>query len=244
MSNASPWILASNNKKKAAELAAILTGFGVELRSLRDAGIDADVEEWGTTFAQNAALKAISFSVMADAVALADDSGLSVDGLGGAPGVYSARYAGDPCDDAANNAKLIATLAADPTADRRCRYHCVIAVAADASSTDASVERLRATMPLQPLRDFDALDGGGAFEVSPALTTRLCGAARAMHLWLFVGTMEGEVAHEARGDAGFGYDPWIRVDDGRHVAELPDDEKNARSHRAEALRRLAAALRA
>lgn len=242
MTSKTSWILASNNKKKAAELAAILTSFDVALRSLREAGVDSDVEEWGTTYTQNAVLKAVSFAVMTGSVALADDSGLSVDALDGGPGVHSARFAGEPCDDDANNRKLIASLAALPDAPRTCRYHCIIAVAAADASTDSSVARLREAMPPLALSDFDALDGPGAFALPAALVARLAGEAVPMNVWLFEGTMEGEVATRARGDAGFGYDPWITVDDGRHVAELPDDEKNTRSHRAEALRQLAAAL--
>lgn len=101
-------IIASNNAHKVSEIKAILGCFYDEILSLREAGIDMDVVEDANTFEGNALKKAREVLPVADADAvLSDDSGLMVDALGGAPGVYSARYAGEGHDDAANNAKLL-----------------------------------------------------------------------------------------------------------------------------------------
>ena len=88
-------ILASNNAHKAEELRAILSGLGVETLTMRESGFSSDPEENGTTFEENAYIKAKSLFDIAGCAVIADDSGLTVDALGGAPGVYSARYAGE-----------------------------------------------------------------------------------------------------------------------------------------------------
>ena len=92
-------VLASKNKKKLEEMRQILSALGVEVISEADAGVDVDVEETGTTFAENAALKARAVCKASGLPAIADDSGLCVDALNGAPGVYSARYGGEGLDD-------------------------------------------------------------------------------------------------------------------------------------------------
>lgn len=92
-------VLASKNKKKLAEMNAILSGLGVEVCSEAEAGVDVDVEETGATFEENSLLKARAVMEASGMPAIADDSGLCVDCLGGAPGVYSARYGGGGLDD-------------------------------------------------------------------------------------------------------------------------------------------------
>lgn len=91
------FIIATNNKKKLKELSAILSDFNIEAVSLSEAGIESDVEETGTTFEENARLKAEAAMKISGLPAVADDSGLMVDALGGEPGIYSARYGGDLC---------------------------------------------------------------------------------------------------------------------------------------------------
>ncbi|MFR3225383.1 MAG: non-canonical purine NTP pyrophosphatase [Blautia massiliensis (ex Durand et al. 2017)] len=98
---------ASNNAGKLKELRRILERMGHEVKSLRELGIELDPEETGTTFAENACIKAEAFCKASDLPTVADDSGLCVDALHGAPGVYSARYAGHHGDDEANNQKLL-----------------------------------------------------------------------------------------------------------------------------------------
>ena len=119
-------IVASNNKNKLREFAAIMGG-RFEIVSMRDAGVDADIEENGTTFEENALIKAEYVAKVTGCAAIADDSGLEVDALGGAPGVYSARYCGRHGDDEANNDLLLENLKNVP-APRTGRYVAAIAL--------------------------------------------------------------------------------------------------------------------
>ena len=114
-------ILASNNAKKIAELTPILARFGITIRPQRDYGID-EVAETGLTFIENALIKARHAAKQSGLPAIADDSGLCVPALGGAPGIYSARYSGE--GDDGNNRKLLAAL--ENVADRRAYYVCLI----------------------------------------------------------------------------------------------------------------------
>lgn len=114
-------LLASNNGKKIAELSAILASFGIEIKAQRDYGIE-DVPETGLTFVENALIKARHAARQSGLPAIADDSGLCVPALGGAPGIYSARYSSE--GDAGNNRKLLAAL--ENVQDRRAYYVCLI----------------------------------------------------------------------------------------------------------------------
>ena len=116
-------LVASNNKNKLKEIREIL-GDGFEIVSLREAGIVSDPEETGKTFAENAYIKAKRGMDASGLPCLADDSGLCVEALGGAPGVYSARFAGEPCDNEKNNALLLKKL--HGVSDRRASYVCSI----------------------------------------------------------------------------------------------------------------------
>ena len=124
-------LLASNNEKKRAELLRILAGFGLEPVTPREAGIALDPDENGDTFAANARSKALAFSAATALPVLADDSGLEVDALGGAPGVRSARFAGAHGDDAANRRKLLEALATTPAERRGGRFVCALCLAQD-----------------------------------------------------------------------------------------------------------------
>ena len=119
-------IAASNNKNKLREFEAILGG-RFRIVSMREAGIDAEIDETGTTFEENALIKANYVMRETGCAAIADDSGLEVDALGGAPGVYSARYCGRHGDDEANNDLLLANLAGVPS-PRTARYVAAIAL--------------------------------------------------------------------------------------------------------------------
>lgn len=118
-------VLASGNRGKLVEMRDILSDFGVELVAQGDLGID-DIEETGTTFVENALLKARHAARMSGLPALGDDSGLCVDALGGAPGLYSARYAGAHGDASANIAKLLDALRDVPDEQRGAHFHCTI----------------------------------------------------------------------------------------------------------------------
>ncbi|MFO7787294.1 MAG: RdgB/HAM1 family non-canonical purine NTP pyrophosphatase [Halospina sp.] len=119
------WVLASNNAGKIAEFNRLLQPWGIEVSAQKELGVDSP-EETATTFVENALIKARHAARISGLPALADDSGLAVDALGGAPGVYSARYAGEPADDDANNRKLLEALAHVPDAERSARFHCVL----------------------------------------------------------------------------------------------------------------------
>ena len=119
-------IIGSNNKHKVEEIKAILGGFYDEVLSLKEAGIALSVDEDQETFEGNAVKKAMEAFSETGFDTLADDSGLSVDALGGAPGVYSARYAGEYASDEDNNARLLKEL--DGVKDRSAKFVCVIAL--------------------------------------------------------------------------------------------------------------------
>lgn len=118
-------IIASNNTNKIREIKEIL-GEKFDLYSLKDKNIDIDIEETGATFAENALIKAKAIAELTGSPALADDSGLEVFALNGAPGVYSARYGGEHGDDNANNRRLLDEM--DNIPDRRAKFTSVIVV--------------------------------------------------------------------------------------------------------------------
>ena len=181
-------VLASHNKKKMKEMREILSRLGVEVISQAEAGVDLEPEETGTTFEENARIKARAIMEATGLPAIADDSGLVVDALDGAPGVYSARYGGEGLDDTDRWKLLLKNM--EGKEDRACRFVCVICCA----------------LP----------DG-------TEVMSR--------------GTVEGRVAFGPEGDGGFGYDPIFYLPErGCTMACLPAEEKNAISHRGNALR--------
>lgn len=117
-------VIATGNQNKLKEIRSIFTGF--EVFSQTEAGFTADVEETGSTFEENALIKARAVSSALGVIALADDSGLCVDALGGAPGVYSARYAGEHGNDAANRKKLLQALEGEN--NRAAHFSCAVAL--------------------------------------------------------------------------------------------------------------------
>lgn len=125
MQNQRKWVFATNNSHKISEAQAIV-GTNMNLVSLREAGIDIDVEETGTTFESNALLKAQAVFELTGMPCVADDSGLCVNALNGAPGVYSARYGGEPVNHAKNNEKLLSEM--QGVQDRRAQFKTVLCV--------------------------------------------------------------------------------------------------------------------
>ena len=123
-------MLGTRNRKKRQEIVEILGDLGLDLGDLADRPDVPDVDETGSTFEENARLKAVQVAKTTGAWTLGEDSGLVVPALKGRPGVHSARYAGKPGDDAANNARLLAELAPLPD-DRRAAYYVTVAVLAD-----------------------------------------------------------------------------------------------------------------
>jgi XTP/dITP diphosphohydrolase len=189
-------VLATGNPGKVREFRRLLDGSGYRVLTPAEAGVAVDVVEDGATYAANAAKKARAVARAAGTLALADDSGIEVDALGGRPGMYSARYGTPDLDDDGRTALLLRELAGTPPARRTARYRAVVALAWPDGRTE-----------------------------------------------LFEGTMEGRIAEQPRGERGFGYDPVFLVADGRTAAELDDAEKDAISHRGQAVRAAVAWLR-
>ena len=154
-------VIATGNPGKLREFSSLLDGLPFELTSSAELELSSP-EETGTTFRANALLKARHAASLSASAAVADDSGLEVDALGGAPGIYSARYAGLGADDAANNAKLMRDLAGIPPERRGARYRCALAF----------VESVADAQPLIAEADWqgfilDAPRGGGGFGYDP-----------------------------------------------------------------------------
>ena len=122
-------LLATGNQGKLEELRQLLTGVPFDLISSSDIGLDLDVHESGKTYATNARLKARAFAVASGLLTLADDSGLEVDALGGAPGVLSSRYAGPGASDSQRVSYLLVKLKNIPWEQRTARFRCVMAIA-------------------------------------------------------------------------------------------------------------------
>ncbi len=133
-------LVATNNAGKVRELSQLLSDAPLRLRLLSEFDGVTEAEETGTTFTENAVLKALHYSSHAGLLTLSDDSGLAVDALGGAPGVYSARYAGSDATYAERMSKLLAEIDAAGGANRRARFVCVIAVADPSDKTVETFE--------------------------------------------------------------------------------------------------------
>jgi XTP/dITP diphosphohydrolase len=136
-------LIATNNPGKAEEYRELLSGLPLEITFPAQEGLDLDVKETGETFEENAHIKALAFARATGLLTLADDSGLEVDALGGAPGVHSARYAGPGASDTDRYQRLLAALAAVPPQERSARFRCVVALALPAGiihSVDGTCE--------------------------------------------------------------------------------------------------------
>jgi XTP/dITP diphosphohydrolase len=203
-------VLATHNRDKAREIVAMLAGLDVEV-VLLDADAPATVED-GDTLEANAWKKASEALVHTGVSALADDTGLEVDALGGAPGVFAARYAGPHATYADNCKKLVAALEGVPPERRGARFRTVMALAFSAA------DRAR-------LADAVARNAEVAEHFDPS--------ARGLFA---EGILHGAIAAGARGVDGFGYDPvFVEAASGRTLAEMSPQEKNAASHRYRAL---------
>ena len=181
-------VLASKNAHKLVEMKDILSQLGVEVVLESEAGVDVDVEETGATFEENAYLKAHAVMEASGLPAIADDSGLCVDALNGAPGVYSARYGGEGLDDAGRYKLLLENMRGQ--LDRRCKF--VSAICCCFPNGDRVEARVECA---------------------------------------------GTLAYAPKGEDGFGYDPVFFVPGLKKTfAELSPEEKNAISHRGNALK--------
>ncbi|EKE75704.1 XTP/dITP diphosphatase [Gallaecimonas xiamenensis] len=192
-------VLATGNAGKVRELDAMLAPLKLHVVAQSEYKV-SEVAETGTTFVENAIIKARHAARITGLPAIADDSGLVVDALGGAPGIYSARYSGEGATDAKNIDKLLAEMQDLPVDARSARFICCLVY----------------------LRHAD--------DPTPIICE---------------GAWEGRIAREAYGEGGFGYDPVFYVPAlGKTAAELSKEEKNAVSHRGQALKALIARLEA
>lgn len=183
-------IFATGNENKMKEIRQILGDMDVEILSMKQAGISADIVEDGKTFEENAVIKARAIAELTQEIVLADDSGLEIDYINKEPGIYSARYMGEDTSYHIKNQNLIERLKDAKEEERTARFVCAIAA---------------------------------AFPNGEVLTT--------------IGTIEGRIAHEEKGENGFGYDPIFYVPEfGCTTAELSEAAKNEISHRGNALR--------
>ena len=184
-------VLASGNAGKLAELRELLAGSGIELVAQSELGI-GDAEETGQSFIENAILKARHAARASGMPALADDSGLCVDALGGAPGLHSARYAGVHGDNAGNNAKLLRELDGVPDAKRTAHFTCVLALLRSADDPDPiittgrwpgrvlSAPRGEHGFGYDPVFLPDDGGGLGSAELEPALKNRISHRGQAL----------------------------------------------------------------
>ncbi len=196
-------IFATGNAHKMIEIRQILDDPSWEVLSMKEAGIEIDIDETGTTFEENATIKAEAVAAYikehkadagemgwSDAIVLADDSGLEIDYLNKEPGIYSSRYGGEDTSYDIKNQMLLDRLVGVPREKRTARFVCAIAA---------------------------------AFADRDPIVVR--------------GTIEGYIGDKPAGENGFGYDPIFYVADKNcSTAELSPEEKNARSHRGNALR--------
>ena len=185
-------ILATSNKHKFFEIKNILLPeeLGIELIFGGEL-VDGAPAETGSTFFENALIKARFYGQKTNMPSLADDSGLVVPALGGKPGIMSARFAGEGCTYEDNNRKLLKMMESLPDEMRGAKFVCVAVL---------------------------WLPGGEVFSTK--------------------GELHGKITREPRGTGGFGYDPVFELPDGRTVAELSSQEKNAISHRAKAFKKM------
>ncbi len=191
-------VLASNNRGKVRELGEMLAPLDMEVVPQAEFDIE-DADETGLTFVENAIIKARHAAELSGLPAIADDSGLEVDALNGAPGIYSARYAGPGANDEKNLAKLLDALKDVPEEKRTARFQCLLVYMRHAEDP----------------------------------TPIIC-----------QGTWEGMITTEPHGENGFGYDPVFYVPQhGCTSAELTPEQKNALSHRGQAIRQLVSVLK-
>lgn len=148
-------VIASGNNHKIQEIKAILSPYFSEMLSAKQAGFTEEIEESGNTFYENALIKAKTVCRALNCAALADDSGIVVDALGGKPGVYSARYSGKHGDDRANNLKLLKDM--EGISDRSCRFICSVVIA----YPDGTIKAAEGVTEGRLLYDFEGSSGFG-----------------------------------------------------------------------------------
>lgn len=209
-------VLSSNNKKKILELETLFAGVSsnqVKLMTLRDINYTDEIEENGTSFEENSLIKA-SVPASLGYIGIADDSGLAVDYLDGAPGIYSARFSGEGATDEINRQKLFAELNGVPSEKRTAKFVCTASVVLPENSGLVIPEQHRISKELAEKVGIDS---------SRAMVVR--------------GECHGIILEEERGEGGFGYDSMFYYPEfDATFAEIPQEKKNQVSHRGIAMR--------
>ena len=208
-------LIATRNPGKVREYRELLRDVPYRLVSLDDEGVTQEVEETGHTFEENAQLKACRYAILSGLLTLADDSGIEVDALGGEPGIYSARYGEELCNNPTEEVPkrrlsdqdrvelLLRNLKDVPWERRTARFRCVIAIAAPVAARQGNPD-----------------------------------------VELVAGSVEGMIQYTSLGQGGFGYDPVFYLPShGVTMAQIPIEEKNRISHRAIAARKAGALLK-
>ena len=204
-------IVATGNVHKLTEIREILSGTGLEILGMEEAGIDVEIIENGSTFEENAVIKARTVAQASGRMALADDSGLMVDAMGGEPGIHSARFMGrDTSYEIKNNAII-------EKVNEYCRQK-----ENDASETPGSLP-----------------DGTPGELRSARFVCAVAAAWPDGTVKTTVGVMEGRIGYGITGENGFGYDPIFFLPEyGMTSAQISPEEKNAISHRGKAFRQM------
>ena len=227
-------IFATGNANKLKEIREIMGDISDEILSMKEAGVYADPEENGTTFRENALIKARACAVKAHGICgpgetilvMADDSGLEIDALGGEPGIYSARYLGHETSYDEKNSVILERLKDVPENERTARFVCAVAC-----------------VIVRGAGDEPGLSDDGTADVSGLSATAAADAADDKS-FVTCETMEGRIAYEIAGANGFGYDPIFFLPEyGKTSAEISPEEKNAISHRGKALRAMRKVLK-
>lgn len=231
-------VFATGNADKVREIREIIQDPEASVYSMKELGISSDPEENGTTFEENARIKARAVAdillenparylqdLSTPIVVLSDDSGLVVDALGGAPGIYSARFLGRDTSYTEKMNYILSELKAKTGDERSARFVCACAAV------------------LLPAPE-SAAPGAAALEPAALKPAGHEGAAPEAREIVVTETMEGQIADRIAGEHGFGYDPVFYLPEyGKTSAELTDEEKNAISHRGKAFRAMTARLR-
>lgn len=209
-------VLASNNKKKIAELETLFTSASsntVKLLTLRDISYTDEIVEDGQTFEENSIIKA-KVPASLGYIGIADDSGLAVDILDGAPGIYSARYSGEDADDEKNRAKLLEQMSGVPAEKRTARFVCTASAVFPEDSPYVVPEEWRIS---------EELAAKAGLSAEKVMVVR--------------GECHGIILNEERGNDGFGYDPLFYYPEfEKTFAEVSGEQKNKVSHRGIAMR--------
>lgn len=224
-------VIATHNRKKAGEMIQILSARfpDIELRTLADFPSAPEPEETGTTYAENASIKALSSAQFTKEWSVADDAGLEIDALDGAPGLYSKRFGGEDLPFPEKMSLILGHLNNVSDENRTARFRCCIALAPPFEILEVQSDSRISSTDVTKTSDLNSLPPPGLGQSG--------GEVENAKVVIFEATCEGRIAKAPSGAGGFGYDPIFLPNDapGRSMADLTSDEKHAISHRGKVL---------